>query len=574
MMDDSGNSKPPLRSRTTTDGIDRTPHRAFMRGMGLSDDDIAKPMIGVVSMRGETTPCNMTHGTQVEWAKQGLKNAGGTPREFTTISVSDGIGMNHEGMKLSLVSREIIADSIEAVIQGHAYDGFIGFGGCDKTLPGVMMAMVRVNIPSLFIYGGSAMPGRYLGREVSILDSYEGVGAVMTGDMQSGELDKLERACLPGIGACAGQFTANTMAMVGEVLGLSPPGLSMIPGVDPARQPLCEEAGALLMRNLAKNGPLPRDLITRQSLENAAAIVAATAGSTNTALHLPAIAHEAGLRFDMDDVANVFARTPLIANLRPAGKYHALDVHRIGGTGVIIRELLQSGHLHDGTLTCTGKTLAENYQETPAADGDVILPVSQALSPDGGVKVLKGNLCPDGAMLKVAGLAQPKFTGRARIFESEDEAVVAVHSGDLTEGDILVIRNEGPVGGPGMREMLGLTALIYGRKMGEKVALLTDGRFSGATRGMCVGHICPEAAVGGPIGLLRNGDEITIDGAAGTMHANVNDKEFAARKKQWKRQPSRHRAGVLSKYAKQVSQANLGAVTHEGGAIWPGYGES
>ena len=568
-MTDSPPHKPRhWRSRVTTDGIDRTPHRAFMRATGLSDDAIAKPMVGVVHMHGDAIPCNMTQGAQALWVKEGIRAHGGTPREFATISVSDGIGMNHEGMKMSLVSRELIADSIEAVVQGHAYDGFVGFGGCDKTLPGVMMAMVRLNLPSVFVYGGSARPGHYNSQDISVLDSYEAVGAVQSGAMEPAELDAIERACLPGIGACAGQFTANTMAMVGDALGLAAPGASMMPGLDAAREALCHEAGALMMKTLDRNGPLPRDLVTRKSLENAAAIVAATAGSTNAALHIPAIAHEAGIRFSMDDVANVFARTPLIGNLRPAGKYHALDVHRIGGAGVIIRALIASGHMHGETLTITGKTLAESVQGAAAPDGDVIMATASAIAPDGGVRVLKGNLCPDGALLKIAGLKNPKFTGRARVFESEDEAVAVVRSGDLAEGDVLIVRNEGPVGGPGMREMLGLTALIYGRQMGEKVALLTDGRFSGATRGMCIGHICPEAAVGGPLGLVRNGDIVAIDGVAGTMMLRVSDAELAARKARWKPPAPRHRAGVLAKYAAQVSQANLGAVTHAGGAEW------
>ncbi|MCC2099303.1 MAG: dihydroxy-acid dehydratase, partial [Hyphomicrobiales bacterium] len=428
--------------------------------------------------------------------------------------------------------------------------------------------MVRMNLPSLFIYGGSALPGHFRDREISILDSYEAVGAVQTGAMERAELDRLERACLPGFGACAGQFTANTMAMVGDVLGLGMPGASMMPGVDEARRDLCHRAGALLMDMLYRNGPLPRECISRKSLENAAAIVAATAGSTNAALHIPAIAHEAGIRFTMDDVAGVFARTPLIANLRPAGKYHALDVWRNGGSGVIIRELIAGGFMHGDTMTVTGKTLAESVADAPGPDGDVIRPAARALSPDGGVTVLKGNLCPDGALLKVAGLKNPRFTGTARVFESEDEAVEIVRNGDIREGDVLIIRNEGPVGGPGMREMLGLTALIYGQQMGEKVALLTDGRFSGATRGMCIGHICPEAAVGGPLGLVRNGDTITIDGMAGTMDVQLSTEELAVRKAQWKPPAPRHRAGVLAKYAAQVSQADVGAVTHAGGAEW------
>lgn len=558
-----------LRSRITTDGIDRTPHRAFMRAMGLDDAAIARPMIGVVSQKGDVTPCNMTHYDQVEYAKQGIAMAGGTPREFTTISVSDGVGMNHEGMKFSLVSREIIADSIEAVIHGHAYDGLVGYGGCDKTLPGVLMGMVRCNVPSVFVYGGSALPGRFQGRDVSVLDTYEGVGAVQAGTMTQDELTQLEEACKPTIGACAGQFTANTMAMVSEALGMTVPNSAMIPGVYSERRGVGEQAGALVMEMLERGGPLPRDIVTRKALENACAIVAATGGSTNTALHIPAIAHEAGITFTADDVAEVLQRTPFIGNLRPGGKYHAKDVYEIGGAHVVIKELIAHGFMHGDTLTVTGRTLAEEVAHAPAPDGEVIRPVSDAIMASGGVVVLKGNLCPDGALLKVAGLKALVFSGVARVFESEDDAVEAVHSRDYSEGQVLIVRNEGPVGGPGMREMLGLTALIYGQGMGEKVALMTDGRFSGATRGMCIGHAAPEAAVGGPLGLVQDGDRITIDGKAATITLDVPDDELARRRAGWARQETRHRAGLLSKYAATVGQAHLGAVTHAGNAQWP-----
>lgn len=558
-----------LRSRITTDGVDRTPHRAFMRAMGLDDAAIAQPMIGIVSQKGETTPCNMTHGPQVEDAKGGIKAAGGTPREFTTISVSDGIGMNHEGMKLSLVSREVIADSIEAVVQGHAYDGLVGFGGCDKTLPGVIMGMMRCNVPSVFVYGGSALPGRFRGKDVSVLDAYEGVGAVQSGTMDEAELQELELACKPTIGACAGQFTANTMAMVSEALGITVPNSSMIPGVYSERKSVCERAGALVMQAVRGDGPRPRDIITRKALENACAIVAATGGSTNAALHIPAIAHEAGIAFSMEDVATVLQRTPLIGNLRPGGKYHAKDVYEIGGAHVVIKELIAHGHMHGDTLTVTGRTLAEEVADAPAPDGEVIRPVSDAIMSSGGVVVLKGNLCPDGALLKVAGLKSLTFTGKARVFESEDEAVRAVHARSYEEGDVLIVRNEGPRGGPGMREMLGLTALIYGHQMGEKVALLTDGRFSGATRGMCIGHASPEAAVGGPLGLVRDGDTIQIDGQRAEITLDVPDQELEARRAQWSAPEPLHRAGLLWKYAATVGQAHEGAVTHPGNAEWP-----
>lgn len=559
----------PLRSRITTDGIDRTPHRAFMRAMGLDDAAIAKPMVGVVSQKGETTPCNMTHYAQVEYAKTGVAMAGGTPREFTTISVSDGIGMNHEGMKFSLVSREIIADSIEAVVHGHAYDGIIGYGGCDKTLPGVIMGMVRCNVPSVFVYGGSALPGRHNGADVSVLDAYEAVGAVQVGTMTQDELTQLEEACKPTIGACAGQFTANTMAMVSEALGMTVPNSAMIPGVYSQRRGVGHRAGALVMEMIERGGPLPRDIVTRKALENACAIVAATGGSTNTALHIPAIAHEAGISFTADDVAEVLRRTPFIGNLRPGGQYHAKDVYEIGGAHVVIKELISHGFLHGDTLTVTGRTLADEVAGAPAPDGEVIRPVRNAIATSGGVVVLKGNLCPDGALLKVAGLKSKVFSGTARVFESEDDAVKAVHSGDYSEGQVLIVRNEGPVGGPGMREMLGLTALIYGQGMGEKVALLTDGRFSGATRGMCIGHAAPEAAAGGPLGLVQDGDPITIDGAEATITLDVSDVELESRRAAWTPPESRHRGGLLQKYAATVGQADKGAVTHAGNAQWP-----
>jgi dihydroxy-acid dehydratase len=557
------------RSRVTTDGLDRAPHRAFMRAMGLDDAALAKPMIGVVSMKGEQTPCNMTHDFQVEAAKEGIAEAGGTPREFTTVSVSDGISMNHEGMKFSLFSRELIADSIEAVVHGLAYDALIGFGGCDKTLPGVMMGMIRCNVPSIFIYGGSALPGRFQGKTLTVLDSYEAVGGFMTGEIDQATLTGIERTCLPTIGACAGQFTANTMAMVSEAMGLTIPNVSMIPGVYPERAQVARRAGRLVMDMFERGGPLPRQIVTRKSLENGAAIVAATGGSTNAALHLPAIANEAGIGFTIDDVGQVFARTPLIGNLRPGGKYTAKDVYDIGGTAVVIRALIESGHIDGSCLTVTGRTLAEEHGNADAPDGEVIFPTSKPIMPDGGVAVLKGNLCPDGAVIKVAGLKSLVFEGVARVFEDEESCVDAVRKRNYAAGEVLVIRNEGPVGGPGMREMLGVTALIYGQGMGEKVALITDGRFSGATRGMCIGYVSPESFVGGPLALVRDGDRIKIDAGARRMDLLVEDSKLAERRKGWQPRPPRHRAGALAKYARLVGQAPGGAVTHDGAAEWP-----
>ena len=557
------------RSRVTTDGLDRAPHRAFMRAMGLDDAALTKPMIGVVSMKGEQTPCNMTHDFQVDAAKEGIAEAGGTPREFTTVSVSDGISMNHEGMKFSLFSRELIADSIEAVVHGLAYDALIGFGGCDKTLPGVMMGMVRCNVPSIFIYGGSALPGKFRGQTLTVLDSYEAVGSFMTGDIDEATLEGIERTCLPTIGACAGQFTANTMAMVSEAMGLTMPNVSMIPGVYPERAQVARQAGRLVMRMLEQGGPLPREIVTRRALENGAAIVAATGGSTNAALHLPAIANEAGIRFTIDDVGEVFARTPLIGNLRPGGRYTAKDVYDIGGAAVVIRALIESGHIDGACLTITGKTIADEYGSANDPDGEIIRSTRTPIMPDGGVAVLKGNLCPDGAVIKVAGLKSLTFEGRARVFEDEESCVDAVRRRDYAVGEVLVIRNEGPVGGPGMREMLGVTALIYGQGMGEKVALITDGRFSGATRGMCIGYVSPEAFVGGPLALVRDGDPIRIDAGARRLDVMLDDVELAERRRAWTPGLPRHRAGALAKYARLVGQAPGGAVTHAGAAEWP-----
>src|SRR3954453_10324557 len=551
-----------LRSRVTTDGLDRAPHRAFMRAMGLDDEPLAKPMIGVVSMKGEQTPCNMTHDFQVDAAKNGVMEAGGTPREFTTISVSDGISMNHEGMKFSLLSRELIADSIEAVVHGLAYDALIGFGGCDKTLPGVMMGMVRCNVPSIFIYGGSALPGKFRGKTLTVLDSYEAVGSFMTGEIDEATLAGIERTCLPTIGACAGQFTANTMAMVSEAMGLTMPNVSMVPGIYAERAQFARRAGRLVMQMLHQGRPLPREIVTRKVLENGAAIVAATGGSTNAALHLPALANEAGISFTIDDVGEVFARTPLIGNLRPGGKYTAKDVYDIGGTAVVIRALVESGHIDGSCLTITGRTIAEEYGKANAPDGEIVFSVGKPIMADGGVAVLKGNLCPDGAVIKVAGLKNLVFEGTARVFEDEEHCVDAVCNRNYGEGDVLIIRNEGPVGGPGMREMLGVTALIYGQGMGEKVALVTDGRFPGATRGMCIGYVSPESFIGGPLALVRDGDRIRIDAKARRLDVLLDDKELAARRTAWSPRPPRHRAGALAKYAKLVGQALLGAVTH------------
>jgi dihydroxy-acid dehydratase len=557
------------RSRIAIDGLDRTPHRAFLRATGLDDDDLGKPMVGIVSTHGENTPCSMSLGPQADAARLGVVAGGAVPVPFTTISVSDGVSMNHKGMRLSLVSREIIADSIEAVMRGHAYDALVGFAGCDKTLPGIMMAMVRLNCPSVFVYGGAMLPGHWRGRDVTVLTAYEGVGSVLAGTMHEAELHELERACAPTLGSCPGQFTANTMAMVSEALGLALPGSAMLPAVYSERLALARRAGRRVTEILRDGGPLPRDLVTRKSLENAAAAVAATGGSTNAGLHLPAIAHEAGLRFTLDDVAEVFARTPLIADLQPGGHYLAVDLHRAGGTDAVLKALLDGGFLHGEALTLSGKTLAEHLAGHKGPDGEIVRPTAQPLQATGGLVVLRGNLAPDGALIKIAGLETLLFTGTARVFDGEEACFAAVSARDYREGDVLIIRNEGPRGGPGMREMLGVTALIYGQGMGERIALVTDGRFSGATRGMMVGYVGPEAAIGGPIALARDGDPVRIDCIARTIDLMIDEAELAARRAAHVPRPAERLAGVLEKYARLVGPAREGAVTHSGAAEWP-----
>jgi dihydroxy-acid dehydratase len=558
-----------LRSRIAVEGLDRTPHRTFLRAMGLDDAAIAKPFVAVISTHGENTPCSMSLAPQADAAKMGVAVAGGTPFGMTTVSVSDGVSMNHRGMRMSLVSREWIADSVEIAVRAHAYDALVGFAGCDKTLPAMMMAMVRLNCPSVFMYGGAMLPGEWRGRTVSTINSYEGVGAVMTGDMSAADLAAMELECSPTLGACPGQFTANTMAMVSEALGLALPGSAMLPAPYAERLALARRAGEAVMRCLRDGGPLPRDLVTRRSLENACAAVAATGGSTNAGLHLPAIAHEAGVRFTLDDVAEVFRRTPLIADLQPGGKYLARDLHYAGGVAAVLKTLLDGGHLHGECLTLSGRTVKEALASAPGADGKVVRAASTPLHPTGGVVVLKGSLCPDGALIKIAGLRTLRFDGPARVFECEEDAASAVKARAYKAGDVLVIRNEGPVGGPGMREMLGVTALVYGQGMGEQVALLTDGRFSGATRGLCIGYACPEAAAGGPIALVRDGDRIRIDASSGTIEWLVDAADSARRRAAWQPHRAERLAGVLEKYAKLVGPANLGAVTHAGNAEWP-----
>jgi dihydroxy-acid dehydratase len=551
---------PILPSRVTVEGLDRAPHRAFLRSLGLGDADLAKPFVGVASTDGRVTPCNALLGEFAREACAGVREAGGAAFDFAAASVADSMSMNHGGMRYSLVSRELIADSVEAVARGHAYDALVAFAGCDKTLPGMMMALVRLNLPGVFVYGGAALPGRWRGRDVTVLDTYEGVGAVLAGDLPQSELDALERACLPTLGACPGQFTANTMAMVSETLGLAPPGTATLPAVDDSRRAVARAAGAAAMRVLREGGPLPRELVTRKSLENACAAVAATGGSTNAALHIPAIAHEAGIRFELDDFARVARRTPLIADMKPGGRYLARDLHAAGGVNAVLKELLGRGALHGECLTLAGVTLERALEGHAGADGEVVRRVPILKS--GGLVVLKGNLAPQGALLKVAGLESLVFEGPARVFDGEEACAAVVRERKYRPGEVLVIRYEGPRGGPGMREMLGITALLYGQGMGEKVALLTDGRFSGATRGMMVGYASPEAAAGGPIARVRNGDRIRIDAARGGLDLLVPKTELQRREP---RPPRRAPlSGVLEKYAALVGPAHRGAVTHRG----------
>ena len=550
---------PILPSRVTVEGLDRAPHRAFLRGLGLSDADIKRPFVGVASTDGRVTPCNALLGALAQEACEGVREAGGTPFDFASISVADSMSMNHGGMRYSLLSRELIADGVEAVVRGHAYDALVTFAGCDKTLPGMMMAMVRLNLPSVFMYGGAALPGRLHGKDVTVLDTYEAVGGVYAGTVTRKELDELERVCLPTLGSCPGQFSANTMAMVSETLGLALPGSATLPAVSPLRKDFSRRAGKAVMKLLKDGGPLPRELVTRKSLENACAAVAATGGSTNAGLHIPAIAHEAGIRFSLDDLARISKRTPYLADMKPGGKFLSKDLHEIGGVYAVLKELLKRGALHGDCLTIFGTTLEQELKGHPGADGRVVH--KKPILDSGGIVVLKGNLAPDGALLKVAGLKSLRFEGRARVFDSEEACVDVVRRQAYKPGDVLVIRYEGPKGGPGMREMLGVTALLYGQGAGEKVALVTDGRFSGATRGMMVGYVSPEAGVGGPLALVKNGDRILIDATRGVLELLVSVNELKKRKV---KAPRQNLSGALEKYAAQVGSAFRGAVTHSG----------
>lgn len=560
--------KSKLVSRYTTVGAKSAPHRAMLRAMGLTDADIAKPLVGVATCWNEAAPCNIKLAEQAQWVKKGVKAAGATPREFTTITVTDGIAMGHEGMRSSLASREVIADSVELTMRGHCYDALVGLAGCDKSLPGMMMVMARLNVPSVFLYGGTIMPGKFRGKDADIVTVYEAVGEHAIGKITNKQLYECECGSLPGAGACGGQFTANTMACVAEAIGLAVPGANGVPAIYKAKFNFAEASGKAIVDLLRNGGPRPRDIITRKSLENAAAVVAATGGSTNAALHLPAIAHEAGIDFDMFAVGKIFKRTPYLANLRPGGKYVAKDLHEIGGVAVVLKELLDHGLIHGDCVTVTGKTLAENLKSVKfPKNQDVVFSVKKPIYKTGGVVVLKGNLAPEGAIVKIAGMPDDQlvFEGPARVFDGEEACFNAVQKGKFKDGDVLVVRYEGPKGGPGMREMLSTTAALYGQGKGGKVALITDGRFSGGTRGLCVGHVGPEAQAGGPIGLIKTGDIIRIDAVKGTMDVKLSAKELAARRKKWKPRKTNYQSGTLWKYAEQVGPARGGAVTHPGG---------
>lgn len=559
-----GFDKNKLPSRHVSVGAKSAPHRSYYYAMGLDSHQINQPFVGVVTTWNEAAPCNTALRRQAVSVKEGVIETGGTPREFTTITVTDGIAMGHEGMKSSLVSREVIADSTELTMRGHCYDALVGIAGCDKSLPGLMMAMCRLNVPSVFMYGGSILPGRFKGADVTIQDVFEAVGKHAVGQMSDGDLDELERVACPSDGACGGQFTANTMACVSEAIGLALPGSAGAPAPYQMRDTYAKASGRAVMDCLAK-GIRPRDIVTRKALENAAAIVAATGGSTNAGLHLPAIAHECGIDFDLMAVMEVLKRTPYIADLKPGGRYVAKDLYEVGGVPIVLKALLDGGFLHGDCLTVTGKTMAENLAHVKLPAGqDVVLPCAKPLLPNGGIQGLVGNLAEEGAMVKIAGLKTLQFSGPARVFDCEEDCFAAVDRGDYKAGDVLVIRYEGPKGGPGMREMLATTAAIYGQGMGDKVALITDGRFSGATRGLCVGHVGPEAAVGGPIGLLQDGDIIKIDAALGTIDVELSAEQLAERRKNWKPRANGFSSGTLWKYAQTVGCARDGAVTHPG----------
>ena len=558
--------KSKLPSRHVSVGPERAPHRSYYYAMGLTAEEIARPFVGVVSAGNDSAPCNTTLNAQADIARVGVEQGGGMPRRFNTITVTDGIAMGHQGMKSSLVSREVIADSVELSVRGHCYDALVGFAGCDKSLPGMMMAMLRLNVPSIFVYGGSILPGRYNNKDVTVKDVFEIVGKYAAGACPLSELEELERVACPGHGACGGQYTANTMACVGEAIGLSMPNSNMAPAPYSTRDQIAHAAGVQVMELLARN-IRPRDICTREAFVNAARIVAATGGSTNGALHLPAMAHEAGISFDLFDVAEAFKTTPYMADLQPGGQFVARDMYDAGGVYMLMKSLLAEGLLYGECMTVTGKTLGENIDEiTWNPDQKVIYPATAPITPTGGVVGLRGSLAPEGAIVKVAGMDRLKFTGPAQVFDCEEDCFAAVEARQICEGSVIVIRYEGPKGGPGMREMLSTTAALYGQGMGEKVALITDGRFSGATRGFCIGHVGPEAAEGGPIALIEDGDEILIDAESGIIDLNVSAEILDGRRKNWIPRRTDYQSGAIWRYAQNVGPAYKGAVTHPGGS--------
>jgi len=564
-MDAKTFDKSKLPSRHVTEGPERAPHRSYYYAMGLTDEEIHRPFVGVATCWNEAAPCNIALQRQAQAVKKGVNEAKGTPREFTTITVTDGIAMGHQGMKSSLASREVIADSVELTMRGHCYDALVGIAGCDKSLPGMMMSMLRLNVPSVFMYGGSILPGRYKDKDVTVLDVFEAVGQYSAGNFSDEDLHALECVACPSAGACGGQFTANTMACVSEAIGLALPQSAGAPAPYESRDEYAEASGKTVMDLIAQN-IRPRDICTRKAFENAAVVVAATGGSTNGGLHLPAMAHEAGIDFDLMEIAEIFKKTPYIADLKPGGNYVAKDMFEAGGMPMLLRALLDGGYLHGDCLTVTGKTLEENLKDVKFnLDQKVIYPVSKPLSPTGGVVGLQGSLAPDGAIVKVAGMHKLTFRGPARVFDCEEEAFEAVEKRQYEEGEVLIIRYEGPKGGPGMREMLSTTAALYGQGMGDKVALITDGRFSGATRGFCIGHVGPEAAEGGPIGLVETGDMISIDAEKGRLDLEVDEAELEKRRQKWAPRETLYASGTLWKYAQLVGPARRGAVTHPGG---------
>lgn len=554
-----------LPSRHVSIGPSSAPHRSYYYAMGMSEEEINQPFVGVASCWNEAAPCNIALARQAQAVKKGVKQAKGTPREFTTITVTDGIAMGHSGMKSSLPSRDLIADSVELTMRGHCYDGLVGLAGCDKSLPGMMMAMCRLNVPSVFIYGGTILPGRFKGQDVTVADVFEAVGTHASGKMSDKDLKELEQCACPSSGSCGGQFTANTMACVSEAIGLAILGSAGAPAPYKSRDEYCEASGERVMECI-RNGLKPRDIVTRKSLENAARVVAASGGSTNAGLHLPAIAHECGIKFDLQDVCDIFRSTPYIADLKPAGKYVAKDLFEVGGVPIILRTLMDGGYLHKDCITVNGKSLGENLEKINfPKDQKVVMPVNKPISNTGGVVGLKGNLAPEGGIVKIAGLKELQFRGPARVFDCEEDAFEAVKNRDYKEGDVMVIRYEGPKGGPGMREMLATTGALSGQNMGGKVALITDGRFSGATRGFCIGHVGPEAALGGPIGLLQDGDMIVLDAEKGSIDVELDEAIFEERRKKWQGRNNDFQSGALWRYASNVGPAKYGAITHPGG---------